>query len=94
MDTASTRRLDTHVFLFRGRGGKRDGSRRPRLQHPDWLPELHHRARKEEVHHLKPDAHRLLTSASPVITTGLGRPLQQKQEALHSTGRDPSHSAP
>lgn len=23
----------------------------------------------------------------------LGRPLQQKQEALHGTGRDPSHSA-
>eukprot|EP00064_Thunnus_orientalis_P019079 superscaffoldBa00004618_g19189 len=45
-------------------------------------------------HHLKPDAPRLLSDASPVITTGLGRPLQQKQEAVHSTGRDPSHSAP
>lgn len=31
---------------------------------------------------------------SPVITAGLGRPLQQKQEAVHSTGHDPSHSAP
>ncbi|KAJ4924548.1 hypothetical protein JOQ06_003503, partial [Pogonophryne albipinna] len=35
------------------RGGKRDRSRRPRLQHPAWLPELSHRARncgeEEEV---------------------------------------------
>lgn len=34
---------------------------------------------------------RRLTTA-PVIMAGLGRALQQKQEALHGTGRDPSHS--
>lgn len=33
-------------------------------------------------------------TTSPVIVAALGRPLQQKQEALHGTGRDPSHSAP
>ena len=44
--------------------------------------------------HLKLDALRLPASFSPVITAGLGRPLQQRQEAVHSTGRDPSHSAP
>lgn len=32
--------------------------------------------------------------ASPVITAGLARPPQQKQEAVRGTGHDPSHSAP